>query len=82
MLNDLGYSEPIIDESVLKNELDLSVDTFVPTKPWCNGVRSINEHENYCRVNSKLVSIEGMIDCFEQYNERIKEKGQSYCLKK
>lgn len=78
LLNDFGYSEPIVDEETLEKEYGVSVDTFIPTKPWCNQSSGVSERGNSIKVWSSEVSIEGIIDCFSQYNKRIdtaKQKG-------
>lgn len=76
LLNDCGYSEPIIDKDRLEKEIGLTIDTFIPTKPFCSQNSYIFEGENSMTVLSSGVSIEGIIDCFSQYNKRISDVKQ------
>lgn len=71
LLNDFGYNEPIVDEERLEKEYGIFVDTFIPTKPYCSQSSGVSERENYIKVWSSEVSIEGIIDCFSQYNKTI-----------
>lgn len=71
LLNDFGYSDPIIDKDRLEKEIGLTIDTFIPTKPFCSQNSHIYEGDNSVTVLSSGVSIKGIIDCFSQYNKRI-----------
>lgn len=66
-LNDFGYSEPIIDVEYLQKEYALSIDTFIPSKPFNPENSRICVYNNSYTVISSEISIGGIIDCFDRY---------------
>lgn len=73
LLYDDGYSDQIIDSDKIKNQLNIPISYFIPAKPWCgqNGSITKNDSNNSYKIYSELISIEGVIDCFQKFNNQI-----------
>lgn len=70
---DYGYSEQIIDIKKITKELQIPINYFIPTKPYCSQSTGININEFGCTATSSLYTMKGINECFEQYLQNIEK---------
>lgn len=72
-INDHGYAEEMVDEKHIR-ELGIAFTTIIPNKPWCYESNSLCDRNNSINITSNEVSIEGVVDCLQRYNQYLANK--------